>query len=88
MISTPSRDASLYTQQREENEQHLCQLAARKITVATLVGGATLTLRHHQLGRELHPPSAHVHGRFHACGVFQRGSQRSATNQNTPQNRA
>lgn len=52
MISTPSRDASLYTQQREENEQHLCQLAARKVTVATLVGGATLTLRHHQLGRE------------------------------------
>lgn len=73
MISTPSRDASLYTQQREENEKHLCQLAARKITVATLVGGGEFTLRHHQLGRErwLNPPSAHVHGRIH--GVCFRG---------------
>lgn len=92
VISTPSTDASLYAQQREENEKHLCQLAARKITVATLVGGAALTLRHHRLGRRRrrHPPSAHVHvhGRIHACGVFQRGSLRSATNQNAPQNRA
>eukprot|EP00066_Takifugu_rubripes_P013990 XP_011603256.1 PREDICTED: coiled-coil domain-containing protein 80-like [Takifugu rubripes] len=52
VISTPSGDASLYTQQREENEKHLCQLAARKITVATLVGRAALTLRHHQLEGE------------------------------------
>ncbi|TNM91886.1 hypothetical protein fugu_018898 [Takifugu bimaculatus] len=52
VISTPSGDAPLYTQQREENEKHLCQLAARKITVATLVGGAALTLRHHQLEGE------------------------------------
>ncbi|KAG7223932.1 hypothetical protein INR49_015188, partial [Caranx melampygus] len=54
LISTPSRDASLYIQQKEENEKHLCDLAIRKITVATIVEGsdATLTLQHQQLDSE------------------------------------
>ncbi|XP_023257288.1 coiled-coil domain-containing protein 80-like [Seriola lalandi dorsalis] len=54
LISTPSRDASLYIQQKEENEKHHCDLAIRKITVATIVEGsdATLTLQHHQLESE------------------------------------
>ncbi|XP_069015771.1 coiled-coil domain-containing protein 80 [Embiotoca jacksoni] len=57
LISTPSRDATLYVQQTEENEKEHCQLAIRKITVATIVGEereATLTLQHHQLESE--PP--------------------------------
>lgn len=52
VISTPGRDATLYTQLREESEKHLCQLAARKVTVATLVGEGELALQHHQLGRK------------------------------------
>uniref|UniRef100_A0A8C7XKT4 Coiled-coil domain containing 80 like 2 n=1 Tax=Oryzias sinensis TaxID=183150 RepID=A0A8C7XKT4_9TELE len=57
LISTPSRDATLYVQQSEENERQKCELAIRKITVATVVGEgreATLTLQHHQLKSE--PP--------------------------------
>ncbi|KAM9841684.1 coiled-coil domain-containing protein 80 [Aulostomus maculatus] len=56
-ISTPSRATSLYIQQNEENEKHHCDLAIRKISVATIVGGGsdgTLTLHHHQLESE--PP--------------------------------
>ncbi|AWP15157.1 putative coiled-coil domain-containing protein 80-like [Scophthalmus maximus] len=54
LISTPSRDATLYIQQKEENERHHCDLATRKISVATIVEGsdATLTLQHHQLKSE------------------------------------
>uniref|UniRef100_A0A3Q3FMA8 Coiled-coil domain containing 80 like 2 n=1 Tax=Kryptolebias marmoratus TaxID=37003 RepID=A0A3Q3FMA8_KRYMA len=55
LISTPSRDATLYIQQTEENEKQHCELALRKITVATAVGDgrdATLTLQHHQLESE------------------------------------
>lgn len=55
MISTPSRDATLYAQLREEGEKHLCQLASRKVTVATLVGDGELALRHHRLGRKRRP---------------------------------
>ncbi|XP_067431060.1 coiled-coil domain-containing protein 80 [Thunnus thynnus] len=57
LISTPSREATLYVQQKEESEKQHCDLAIRKITVATIVGedsDATLTLQHHQL--ELEPP--------------------------------
>ncbi|XP_035524147.1 coiled-coil domain-containing protein 80 [Morone saxatilis] len=56
LISTPSIDATLYIQQREENEKQHCDLAIRKISVATIVGegsDATLTLQHHQLESEL-----------------------------------
>ncbi|XP_029372217.1 coiled-coil domain-containing protein 80 [Echeneis naucrates] len=55
LISTPSRDASLYIQQKEENEKNHCDLAFRKITVVTIVEGsdATLTLQHHQLESEV-----------------------------------
>ncbi|TMS08565.1 Coiled-coil domain-containing protein 80 [Larimichthys crocea] len=52
LISTPSSDATLYTQQKEENEKQHCNLAIRKITVATIVGegsDAMLTIQHHQL---------------------------------------
>lgn len=51
VISTPSRDATLFKQLREESQKHLCQLATRKVTVATLVGQGELTLRHLRLGR-------------------------------------
>ncbi|KAM8827427.1 coiled-coil domain-containing protein 80 isoform 2-T2 [Spinachia spinachia] len=55
VISTPSRDATLYLQQRDDGEKQRCALAVRKITVATVVGQrseATLTLKHHQLASE------------------------------------
>ncbi|XP_054613154.1 coiled-coil domain-containing protein 80 [Dunckerocampus dactyliophorus] len=55
LMSTPSRDARLYVEQRAENEKQHCQLAVRKVTVATIVGrggDATLTLQHHQLESE------------------------------------
>ncbi|KAK2819062.1 hypothetical protein Q5P01_024623 [Channa striata] len=55
LISTPSKDAALYIQQKEEEEKHHCDLVIRKITVATIVGGgsgATLTVQHHQLESE------------------------------------
>ncbi|XP_073334301.1 coiled-coil domain-containing protein 80 [Pagrus major] len=57
LISTPSKDATLYMQQTEENKKQHCDLAIRKITVATIVGAgrdAVLTLQHHQLESE--PP--------------------------------
>ncbi|CAL9683767.1 unnamed protein product [Knipowitschia caucasica] len=49
IISSPSQDAKLLTQLKEENEKHQCDLAIRKISVATIVGqgdDATLTLEH------------------------------------------
>lgn len=52
LISTPSQDAKLYMQQKEKNEKQHCDLAIRKITVATIIGqgsGATLTIEHHKL---------------------------------------
>lgn len=55
LISTPSRDATLFVQQNQENEKQHCELAIRKITVATIEGegnDATLTLQHHQLESE------------------------------------
>ncbi|CAF99324.1 unnamed protein product, partial [Tetraodon nigroviridis] len=52
VISTPSRDATLFKQLREESQKHLCQLATRKVTVATLVGQGELTLRHLRLESE------------------------------------
>ncbi|XP_059214188.1 coiled-coil domain-containing protein 80 [Centropristis striata] len=55
LISTPSRDATLYIQQKAESEKQHCELAIRKITTATIVGegrDATLTLQHHQLESE------------------------------------
>ncbi|XP_029921695.1 coiled-coil domain-containing protein 80 [Myripristis murdjan] len=57
VISTPSSDATLYVQQREENQKQQCNLAVRKVTVATIVGegnDATLSLHHFQLDAE--PP--------------------------------
>ncbi|XP_077944007.1 coiled-coil domain-containing protein 80 [Gasterosteus aculeatus] len=55
LISTPSRDATLYVQQRDASEKQRCGLAVRKVTVASVVGEgseATLTLKHHQLESE------------------------------------
>ncbi|XP_071322866.1 coiled-coil domain-containing protein 80 [Trachinotus anak] len=70
LISTPSRDASLYIQQKEENEKHHCDLAMRKITVATIVEGrdATLTLEHHQLESE--PPLSDQSQHFLGSGLI------------------
>ncbi|XP_044000116.1 coiled-coil domain-containing protein 80 [Gambusia affinis] len=52
LISTPSRDTTLYIQQTEENKKQHCELAIRKITVATIVGegsDATISVQHQQL---------------------------------------
>ncbi|KAM8871905.1 coiled-coil domain-containing protein 80 [Synchiropus picturatus] len=58
VISTPSRDATLFIQQEQENEKQQCELAKRRITVATIVGqdsDTTLTLHHYQLESEPSP---------------------------------
>ncbi|KAL4004818.1 protein neuralized [Sarotherodon galilaeus] len=55
VISTPKREATLYIQQTEENEKYRCELAMRKITVATIIGqgsDGTLTLQHYHLDSE------------------------------------
>ncbi|XP_034752793.1 coiled-coil domain-containing protein 80 [Etheostoma cragini] len=70
LISTPSRDATLYIQQKDNNEKQHCDLAIRKITVATTVGSgrdATLTLRHHQLESE--PPLSDQSEHFSDSGL-------------------
>ncbi|XP_028273022.1 coiled-coil domain-containing protein 80 isoform X1 [Parambassis ranga] len=67
LISTPSRDATLYIQQNEENEKQHCELAIRKVTVATMVGegnNAILTLQHHQLESEPEPPFSDISEQF------------------------
>ncbi|XP_061589383.1 coiled-coil domain-containing protein 80 [Cololabis saira] len=56
LISTPSRDATLYSQLMEESKKKHCELAIRKITVATAVGEgseATVLLQHYQLESDL-----------------------------------
>nr|XP_019937182.1 PREDICTED: coiled-coil domain-containing protein 80-like isoform X2 [Paralichthys olivaceus] len=70
LISTPSRDATLYIQQKEENEKSHCDLAIRKITVATIVEGsdATLTLQHHQLESE--PPLSDLSDKLFGSGLI------------------
>ncbi|XP_044189895.1 coiled-coil domain-containing protein 80 [Thunnus albacares] len=71
LISTPSREATLYVQQKEESEKQHCDLAIRKITVATIVGegsDATLTLQHHQL--ELEPPLSGLPEHFSDSGLI------------------
>ncbi|TDH01992.1 hypothetical protein EPR50_G00168330 [Perca flavescens] len=70
LISTPSRDATLYIQQKDDSEKHHCDLAIRMITVATIVGGgsdATLTLQHHQLESE--PPLSDQSEHFSDSGL-------------------
>ncbi|XP_049595002.1 coiled-coil domain-containing protein 80 [Syngnathus scovelli] len=55
LISTPSLDATLFAQQSAENDKRSCELAVRKVTVASIVGkgnDATLALQHHQLDSE------------------------------------
>lgn len=57
VISTPNREATLYIQQTEENEKYRCELAMRKITVATITGqgsDGTLIIQHYHLDSE--PP--------------------------------
>ncbi|XP_036070320.1 coiled-coil domain-containing protein 80 isoform X2 [Oryzias melastigma] len=71
LISTPSRDAALYVQQSGENERQKCELATRKITVATVVGEgreATLTLQHHQLKSE--PPLSDQSKELSSAGLI------------------
>lgn len=71
LISTPSRDATLYMQQKEDSEKQPCDLAMRKITVATIVGkgsDATLTMQHHQLESE--PPLSGQSEHFSDSGLI------------------
>ncbi|XP_053725870.1 coiled-coil domain-containing protein 80 [Synchiropus splendidus] len=63
VISTPSRDATLFIQQEQENDKQQCELAKRRITVVTIVGqdrDTTLTLHHYQLESEP-PPKDQPH---------------------------
>ncbi|KAM6986380.1 coiled-coil domain-containing protein 80 [Aplochiton taeniatus] len=56
LVSTPSTGAALYSQLTKENEKRHCDLAIRKITVATILGSSrdpTLTLQHPQLDSEV-----------------------------------
>ncbi|KAM4634252.1 coiled-coil domain-containing protein 80 isoform 2-T2 [Polymixia lowei] len=65
VVSTPSSDATLYVQQKEENEKRHCDLAVRKITLATILGeghDATLSLQHYQLDME--PPFTDLPGQY------------------------
>ncbi|XP_037607814.1 coiled-coil domain-containing protein 80 [Sebastes umbrosus] len=71
LISTPSRDATLYIQQKDDSEKQHCDLAIRKVTVATVVGegrDATLTLQHHQLESE--PPLSDQSEHFSDSGLI------------------
>ncbi|XP_074546061.1 coiled-coil domain-containing protein 80 [Halichoeres trimaculatus] len=71
LISTPSREATLFLQQMEENEKQHCELAIRKITVVTTVGegrDVTLTLQHHQLESE--PPLSDQSDHFSDPGLI------------------
>ncbi|KAJ7987089.1 hypothetical protein DPEC_G00335130 [Dallia pectoralis] len=57
LIVTPHDRTPQYVRQREENELHFCDLALRKVTMATVLSsgpGATLTLHHYQNDSE--PP--------------------------------
>ncbi|XP_077441436.1 coiled-coil domain-containing protein 80 [Vanacampus margaritifer] len=71
LISTPSRDATLYVQQSAENDKQHCELALRKVTVATIVGkgnDATLALQHHQLDSE--PPFSELPEQLSDTGLI------------------
>ncbi|XP_074474700.1 coiled-coil domain-containing protein 80 [Sebastes fasciatus] len=71
LISTPSKDATLYIQQKDDSEKQHCDLAIRKVTVATVVGegrDATLTLQHHQLESE--PPLSDQSEHFSDSGLI------------------
>ncbi|XP_029300311.1 coiled-coil domain-containing protein 80 [Cottoperca gobio] len=71
LISTPSRDATLYIQQKDDNEKQQCDLAIRKISVVTVVGegsDAMLTLQHHQLESE--PPLSDQSEHFSDSGLI------------------
>uniref|UniRef100_A0A4W5KP77 DUF4174 domain-containing protein n=1 Tax=Hucho hucho TaxID=62062 RepID=A0A4W5KP77_9TELE len=55
VIATPSDSTPQYVQQREENELHFCDLALRKVTMATILSSGsdtTLTLHHYQIDSE------------------------------------
>ncbi|XP_051907486.1 coiled-coil domain-containing protein 80 [Hippocampus zosterae] len=71
LISTPSSDATLFVQQSAENEKQRCELATRKVTVATIVGkgnDATLTLEHPRLESE--PPFSELPEQLSDSGLI------------------
>ncbi|MBN3301100.1 CCD80 protein, partial [Amia calva] len=56
IITTPSATNPLYVQQRDENLEHSCDLALRKISTVTVLGSehnSTLQLEHHQRDDDL-----------------------------------
>ncbi|KAK1176115.1 coiled-coil domain-containing protein 80 [Acipenser oxyrinchus oxyrinchus] len=56
IISSPSKENLLYVQQRDENVEHTCELALRKISVITILGtelNSTLKLDHYQPDKEV-----------------------------------
>ncbi|XP_062334644.1 coiled-coil domain-containing protein 80 [Osmerus eperlanus] len=55
VVTSPSSSSPQYVQQRENNDLHYCDLALRKVTMATILDSghqATLTLQHYQLDSE------------------------------------
>lgn len=77
VISTPSRDATLYIQQTQENEKKECELAVRKISVASIVGRGsetTLTMQHYRHGRKEQGEGLRRLGLKFACSPSDLGS--------------
>uniref|UniRef100_W5N4B3 DUF4174 domain-containing protein n=2 Tax=Lepisosteus oculatus TaxID=7918 RepID=W5N4B3_LEPOC len=60
IIATPSEDNPLYIQQRDESVKYSCELAARKISVVTVLGSehnGSVQLQHHLADADLSPDS-------------------------------
>ncbi|XP_060690320.1 coiled-coil domain-containing protein 80-like [Hemiscyllium ocellatum] len=56
LITAPRKDSKLYTHQRDEYLEHLCQLAVRKFSMIAILGSqsnSTLTVEHYQNENEL-----------------------------------
>ncbi|MBN3318187.1 CCD80 protein, partial [Atractosteus spatula] len=60
IIAAPSEDNPLYIQQRDESVKYSCELAARKISVVTVLGSehnGSVQLQHHLADADLSPDS-------------------------------
>lgn len=57
----------MYTQQRDEYLESVCEMAVRKVSIITIFGtwsNGTMKIDHYQLGRRTAGISAMVGGRF------------------------
>lgn len=54
VISTPDEENPMYTQQRDEYLEHVCELGVRKISLITIFGSltnGTMKMDHYQAGK-------------------------------------